>query len=55
MLEPLFNKKDDWVFSNPAMAGLRIRFHPHRLGRYAPLSFSAYGGKIQTTRSAGGR
>jgi hypothetical protein len=34
---------------------LRTRFHPHRLGRFAPLSFSAYGEKIQATRSAGGR
>jgi len=26
-----------------------------RLGRFAPLSFTAYGGKIQATRFAGGR
>jgi hypothetical protein len=25
------------------------------LGHFAPLSFSAYGGKIQATRCAGGR
>jgi hypothetical protein len=34
---------------------LRTRFHPQRLGHYAPLSFAAYGGKIQATRYAGGR
>ncbi len=34
---------------------LRTRFHPQRLGHFAPLSFPAYGGKIQATRSAGGR
>jgi len=34
---------------------LRTRFHPQRLGRFAPLSFPAYGGKIQATRFAGGR
>jgi hypothetical protein len=26
-----------------------------RLGRFAPLSFPAFGGKIQATRFAGGR
>jgi hypothetical protein len=26
-----------------------------RLGHFAPLSFTAYGGKIQATRFAGGR
>jgi len=34
---------------------LRTRFHPQRLGHFAPLSFTAYGGKIQVTRFAGGR
>jgi hypothetical protein len=34
---------------------LRTRFNPQRLGRFAPLSFPAYGGKIQATRFAGGR
>jgi hypothetical protein len=34
---------------------LRTRFHPQRLGHFAPLSFPAYGGKIQATRRAGGR
>jgi hypothetical protein len=29
---------------------LRTRFHPQRLGHFAPLSFTAYGGKIQATR-----
>jgi len=38
-------------FPNPATAG----FHPQRLGHFAPLSFTAYGGKIQATRFAGGR
>jgi hypothetical protein len=31
---------------------LRTRFHPQRLGHFAPLSFTAYGGKIQATRFA---
>ena len=31
------------------------RFRPQRLGHFAPLSFTAYGGKIQATRYAGGR
>jgi hypothetical protein len=34
---------------------LRTRFHPQRLGHFALLSFTAYGGKIQVTRFAGGR
>ena len=34
---------------------LCIRFHPQRLGHFAPLSFAASGGKIQATRCAGGR
>jgi hypothetical protein len=36
---------------------LRTRFHPHRLGHFAPLSFPAYGGKIQAipTSGRGGR
>jgi hypothetical protein len=29
---------------------LRTRFHPQRMGHFAPLSFPAYGGKIQATR-----
>jgi len=29
--------------------------NPQRLGHFAPLSFTAYGGKIQATRCAGGR
>jgi hypothetical protein len=29
--------------------------NPQRLGHFAPLSFTAYGGKIQVTRFAGGR
>jgi hypothetical protein len=33
----------------------RTRFRPQRLGRFAPLTFSAYGGKIQATRYAGDR
>jgi hypothetical protein len=33
----------------------RTRFHPQRLGHFAPLYFAAYGGKIQATRFAGGR
>jgi hypothetical protein len=33
----------------------RTRFHRQRLGHFAPLSFPAYGGKIQATRYAGGR
>jgi hypothetical protein len=31
------------------------RFRPQRPGHFAPLSFTAYGGKIQATRYAGGR
>jgi xanthine dehydrogenase molybdopterin-binding subunit B len=31
------------------------RFHPQRSGHWVPLYFSAYGGKIQATRCAGGR
>ncbi|MGD9226482.1 MAG: hypothetical protein PVF26_08290 [Desulfobacterales bacterium] len=35
---------------------LRTRFHPRRLGHFAPRSFPAYGGKIQASRcAAGGR
>jgi hypothetical protein len=34
---------------------LRTRFHPQRLGHFAPLFFTACGGKIQATRCAGGR
>jgi len=34
---------------------LRTRFHPQRLGHFVPLSFTAYGGKRQATRYAGGR
>jgi hypothetical protein len=34
---------------------LRTRFHPQRLGHFAPLSCAAYGGKIQATRYTGGR
>ena len=34
---------------------LRTRFHPQRLGHFAPLSFPAYGGKIQATRFTGDR
>jgi hypothetical protein len=34
---------------------LRTRFRPQRSGRFAPLSFTALGGKIQATRYAGGR
>jgi hypothetical protein len=30
-----------------AMVIERTRFHPQRLGHFAPLSFTAYGGKIQ--------
>jgi hypothetical protein len=33
---------------------LRTQFHPQRLGHFMPLSFTAYGGKIQATRFAGG-
>jgi hypothetical protein len=29
---------------------LRTRFHPQRLGHFAPLSFPAGGGKIHDTR-----
>ena len=34
---------------------LCTRFHPQRMGHFAPLSFPDYGGKIQATRCAGGR
>jgi hypothetical protein len=34
---------------------LCTRFHPQRLGHFAPLSFTAFGSKIQATRCAGGR
>jgi len=34
---------------------LRTRFHPQRQGHFAPLSFIAYGDKIQATRFTGGR
>ena len=34
---------------------LRTRFHPQRLGHFVPLSFLAYGDKIQATSFAGGR
>jgi hypothetical protein len=30
---------------------LRTRFNPQRLGRFAPLSLTAYGGKIQAPAS----
>jgi hypothetical protein len=42
-------------FSKPGALHENPRFHPQRLGRFAPLSFTAYGGKIQATRVAGGR
>jgi hypothetical protein len=42
-------------FSKPGALHENPRFHPQRLGRFAPLSFIAYGGKIQATRVAGGR
>jgi hypothetical protein len=34
---------------------LITRFHPQRSGHFVPLSFTAFGGKIQATRCAGGR
>jgi hypothetical protein len=47
----------DWVFQTGCFA--RESTVPprcfQRLGHFAPLSFTAYGGKIQTTRFAGGR
>jgi hypothetical protein len=41
--------------SKPGALHANPRFHPQRRGRFAPLSFAAFGGKIQTTRIAGGR
>ncbi|MGD8962194.1 MAG: hypothetical protein PVF29_15985 [Desulfobacterales bacterium] len=34
---------------------LCTRFYPQRSGHCVPLSFTAFGGKIQATRCAGGR
>jgi hypothetical protein len=47
----------DWLYSNPAAAGLQ----PQRLKHYRAFAFSAYGrkptkgGQVQATRYAGGR
>jgi hypothetical protein len=56
----LFWRDASWIdgsfigFSKSRHGGIPPRCF-QRLGHFAPMSFAAYGGKIQATRFAGGR